>query len=232
MSQGHPIEAGAPTQSGGRRRIGRPRRALIAIAVGLVLAGAGTAAVLLARDGGGGSSPSQGGTAALSERAFLDLMIPHHQMAVQMAQIAMKRAGKDLAVVEVARDILSEQRYEIRLMERWRRQWFGANASATPLTADEQGAMGMGADMSALAKATPVAPTFYADMIPHHAGAIVMAQRVLLGHPRPQLAQLARAIIDGQSREIGKMERYRQIALGRVSATSGTPVSPARPATP
>jgi uncharacterized protein (DUF305 family) len=144
----------------------------------------------------------------------------------------MKHSGKDLAVVEVARDILSEQRYEIRLMERWRRQWFGSNASVTPMTADEQGAMGMGADMSALAKAKPVAPTFYVDMIPHHAGAIVMAQRVLLGHPRPQLAQLARAIIDGQSREIGKMENYRQIALGRVSPTSGTPVSPATPATP
>ena len=42
----------------------------------------------------------------------------------------------------------------------------GSNASVTPLTADEQGAMGMGADMSALAKAKPVAPTFYADMIP------------------------------------------------------------------
>jgi uncharacterized protein (DUF305 family) len=205
---------------------------LVAIAVGCVLAGAGTAAVLAARGGGGGSSSSQGGTAALSERAFLDLMIPHHQMAVQMAQIALKHAGKDLAVVEVARDILSEQRYEIGLMERWRRQWFGSNTSVTPMTADEQCAMGMGADMSALAKAKPVAPTFYADMIPHHAGAIVMAQRVLLGHPRPQLAQLARAIIDGQSREIGKMETYRQIALGRIPANSGTPVNPAKPATP
>ena len=121
VSQGHPIERGRPSAAR-RPALRRPRRALVAIAWAASWPGR-HAAILAARGEGGGSSSSQGGTAALSERAFLDLMIPHHQMAVQMARIAMKDAGKDLAVVEVARDILSEQRYEIGLMERWRRQW-------------------------------------------------------------------------------------------------------------
>jgi uncharacterized protein (DUF305 family) len=184
--------------------------------------------VVAARDGGAGAprpTSATDATAALSERAFLDLMIPHHEMALRMARIAMRHRG-DLALVEVARDIIAEQTWEIRLMTRWRKQWFGATGSATLVTPADAGMMGMGADMSALQRARPFAPTFYVDMIPHHAGAIVMAQRLLLGHPRPALARLARTIIDGQSRDIAKMERYRQIALGRVSAQTGPTRAP------
>jgi uncharacterized protein (DUF305 family) len=210
---------------------------LAAIAAGCVLAAAGTAGVVLA----GGSSTSEqgasalsGGTASLSERAFLDYMIPHHEMAVQMADIAMNRTG-DLRVREVARDVLAEQPWEITLMTRWRQQWFGVPPSArVTMTSADSGIMGMAADMGALRRARPFPVAFYDDMIPHHAGAVVMAQRVLLGHPRPQLAHLARVIMATQSTEIGKMERYRGLATRSGSSPLPAPArrAPAAPVTP
>ena len=210
-----------------------------AIVVGCALAAAATAGVVLARDSGTDDSGAQasllaGGTAALDERTFLDLMIPHHEMAIQMARIAMRRSD-DLAVQEVARDVLAEQPWEVQLMERWRTAWFGIpeNERQTMSSADAA-MMGMAADMGALRRAKPFAPTFYADMIPHHAGAVVMAQRLLLGHPRPQLARLARVILRTQSAQIGVMERYREIAAGGGRATTRppAPAAPAAPVTP
>ena len=50
-----------------------------------------------------------------------------------------------------------------------------------------------------------------------------MAQRVLLGHPRPQLAQLARAIIDGQSREMGRWRPTARSRSGGSPRTAGSP---------
>ncbi len=223
-----------------RGRWMRRRVVLAAIAAGCVLAAAGTAGIVLARGSGSADASSSqselsGGTAALSDRAFLDLMIPHHEMAVQMARIA-ERRSRNLAVLEVARDVLSEQPYEIRLMEGWRKQWFGVpEGQRVTMSSADAAMMGMAADMGALSTAKPFATRFFADMIPHHAGAVVMSQRLLLGHPRPQLAHLARVIMASQSAQIGLMERYSQIAAGGAGGSAAAPVSapaPAKPLTP
>jgi uncharacterized protein (DUF305 family) len=218
----------------------RRRIVLAAIAAGCVLAAAGTAGVVLARDSSDAAAASAsspllaGGTAALDERTFLDLMIPHHEMAIEMARIAMRRSD-DLAVHDVARDVLAEQPWEVRLMTRWRKAWFGEpEGERAQMSSADAAMMGMAADMGALRRAKPLAPRFYQDMIPHHAGAVLMAQRLLLDHPRPQLARLARVILRTQSAQIGTMERYRQIATGGGGGPAGAPAraAPAKPVTP
>ena len=47
-------------------------------------------------------------------------------------------------------------------------------------------------------------------MIPHHASAITMAESVMMGSPRDDVAMLADEIIAAQATEIGQMQRWRE----------------------
>lgn len=58
------------------------------------------------------------------EHAFLEMMIMHHQGAIDMAQPALTQALNE-PLREMARDIVLEQAEEIYVFEGWRREWFG-----------------------------------------------------------------------------------------------------------
>jgi uncharacterized protein (DUF305 family) len=62
--------------------------------------------------------------------AFIEAMIPHHQMAVMMAQVATLRAEHP-ELKSLAQVIIDAQQREIEQMETWREAWSGA---ATPAT--------------------------------------------------------------------------------------------------
>ena len=51
---------------------------------------------------------------------------------------------------------------------------------------------------------------FIDSMIPHHQGALVMAQEVLQNSKRPELIKLARGIITDQNKEITQMQLWRK----------------------
>jgi uncharacterized protein (DUF305 family) len=60
--------------------------------------------------------------------AFLDAMVPHHQMAVMMAQVASMRAEHP-ELQALAQTMIADQQREIAQMQAWRAAWSGA---ATP----------------------------------------------------------------------------------------------------
>ena len=49
---------------------------------------------------------------------------------------------------------------------------------------------------------------FITEMIPHHQGAVEMAQLVLTSTKRPELQQMAQEIIDAQTKEINMMKQW------------------------
>ena len=53
-----------------------------------------------------------------ADRDFLAGMIPHHQGAVDMAEVVLKY-GKDPKVKKLAQDIIATQKQEIALMQAW-----------------------------------------------------------------------------------------------------------------
>jgi uncharacterized protein (DUF305 family) len=57
------------------------------------------------------------------DKAFIDAMIPHHQSAIYMAQVAHEES-KIPAIKELAENIVSAQQREIEQMKQWRQQWY------------------------------------------------------------------------------------------------------------
>ncbi len=53
-----------------------------------------------------------------ADRDFVAMMIPHHQGAIDMAEVEL-RYGKDPALHRLARDIVAAQKKEIAMMRRW-----------------------------------------------------------------------------------------------------------------
>ncbi len=67
---------------------------------------------------GMGGDLTQVPAGAQFDRAFLDAMIPHHQMGVHMARMVQRR-GNDPQIQALAADMLRVQTSEIALMQRW-----------------------------------------------------------------------------------------------------------------
>jgi len=75
--------------------------------------------------------------------------------------------------------------------------------------------MGMDGDVTGLNTAKPFDAAFMRMMIPHHQGAVVMANAELKRGKDPALKRLATNIISAQQREIGQMRTQ----LGSTGAT-------------
>lgn len=60
------------------------------------------------------------------DRMFIDMMVPHHQSASAMAQIALDRAEHP-EVKEMAQQIIDAQNAEIEQMRTWRQEWYGSS---------------------------------------------------------------------------------------------------------
>jgi uncharacterized protein (DUF305 family) len=57
------------------------------------------------------------------DKAFIDAMIPHHQSAIEMSQVALDKSDNP-KIKELAENIISAQQQEIEEMTRWRQQWY------------------------------------------------------------------------------------------------------------
>jgi len=149
-----------------------------------------------------------GGTSA--ERAFLEEMVPHHEDAVAMAELALTRAEHP-ELRELAATIIRDQTAEIEQMTAWYRSWFGTELSTEYDRAPSLGGRGRGmgmmdhTDLEALEAAATFDRAFIEQMVPHHRMGVMMARMVLSRTDRPELEALARSIITTQTDEIEKM---------------------------
>jgi uncharacterized protein (DUF305 family) len=134
-------------------------------------------------------------------------MIPHHQAAVEMAETVLKY-GDDDTVKRLARWIKTAQISEIAQM----RLWLSRRAlekSEKPATVAQWNTVmeDMHRRMN-IAYSGDADTDFVCGMIPHHQGAIDMAEIVLAEGRDPEMIALARGIIRSQSGEIATMQRW------------------------
>jgi uncharacterized protein (DUF305 family) len=141
---------------------------------------------------------------------FAQMMIVHHQQAVEMANLAQTRAA-DPKVKQLAAQIKAEQAPEIATMKRWLAAWGQPTAMPGMPSGMPSGMPGMmsSADMAKLAAATGknFDKQFLQMMIAHHKGAIQMARSELARGANPDAKALAAHIIKSQQAEIGTMQK-------------------------
>jgi len=63
------------------------------------------------------------------DRAFIDMMVLHHQGAIRMARVELAQ-GQDPELQSIASAIIEAQASEIREMNAWRQSWYGAPSPA------------------------------------------------------------------------------------------------------
>ena len=140
------------------------------------------------------------------DRAFIADMVPHHESAVTMAKIAQERS-ESAFVKQLAEDIVRTQNQEIALMRREDQTLAEAGIEKGSLGVAEH-MMGMDADVDSLKTAKPFDKAFITEMIPHHEGAVTMANAELSKGKSTKLKLLAQDIITAQEREIAAMRAH------------------------
>lgn len=148
-----------------------------------------------------------------ADAMFAAMMIPHHEQAVVMSDLAATRA-RSAEIKALALEIKGAQAPEIEQMRTWLREWgipemnmgdMGAHAGhggmQGMLTQDQldELAAATGADFDRL---------FATYMIEHHEGAVDMAEDVLSSGTDPRVAALAMQIIASQTAEIAEMRAF------------------------
>jgi uncharacterized protein (DUF305 family) len=155
------------------------------------------------------------------DQLFIDMMVPHHEGALEMARIALERSQRS-EIREMAEAIIASQDAEISQMRAWRLEWFGSSQtpSMSEMPSMEEmpghGAVGHAMDMQAEVDALRSAPepfdlAFIDAMIPHHLSAIDAAVLLKEATQRPELMAMADAIIAEQQREVDLMMAWREM---------------------
>lgn len=149
--------------------------------------------------------PDESGTTA-ADMAFMSAMVMHHEQAVELAELAPGRI-QDRELSEFADRILAVQAAEADAMRVWvdkRRSRDGANVE------HDHGVMEGEISRSTLERAAslqgpPFDELFIAAMVPHHRGAIEMAEARMAERGDPAVTRWARSIATSQALEIDRL---------------------------
>lgn len=146
-----------------------------------------------------------------ADTMFAQMMIVHHEGAIEMADLAVERA-ENPDVRALAERISAAQGPEIEQMTSWLETW-GEETSPMGHEGMDHGGMDMEgmSQEEAMAELESLSGTefdrrFLELMVAHHRGAVDMAQTELDDGENPQALELAQKIIDDQQAEITEME--------------------------
>ncbi|MFM2311960.1 MAG: hypothetical protein RLZZ04_1236 [Cyanobacteriota bacterium] len=149
---------------------------------------------------------------------FIDGMAAHHQGAVDMAEEALTKAQHP-ELKKLAEDIIAAQNSEISQMQEWRTAWYPQADSAPmayhsqmghmmPMSDEQKQGMMMSMDLGGADAEFDL--RFINAMLPHHEGALVMAQDALGKSSHPEVKKLAQNILTSQQQEIAQMKQWRK----------------------
>lgn len=177
-----------------------------ALALSLALAGCGAGAPTGAGDSGAGSDAA---TAAVNANdadiLFAQMMIPHHEQAVQMSENLLAKSGGNAEVRTLATAITAAQQPEIDQFRSWLTAW-GADEGMGGMDHGTDGMMSDD-DMAMLddASGSDADRLFLEQMVVHHEGAIAMAETEVTDGENADAVALAENIATSQTDEITVM---------------------------
>lgn len=144
---------------------------------------------------------------------FIDTMTNHHQGAIEMAEMALKKSN-NAELRAFAQKIIDDQKKEIAQMKDWREKWYAGKPEAVnmqmPGMMDSMKTMA-GDEMKKMEAATgkDFDVHFLDMMTPHHAGAVTMAKEALARAEHPEIKTLANQVIKEQEAEIKEMADWK-----------------------
>lgn len=191
----------------------------------------GTTTTAVTTSAAASGTNEQGGAHNDADVAYVEMMIPHHEQAVEMAELVPSRSGNP-EVVALAEQIEKAQGPEIEQMEGWLRAWGVPEPSGVPTPGNgettAQGHEGMnhgemssmpgmsgghegmmtGEQMQALenANGADFDRMWLEMMIEHHEGAVASSEQILDTGESEQVRQLAQQIVASQQAEITQMQ--------------------------
>lgn len=148
---------------------------------------------------------------------FIEQMIPHHEDAITMANIALDKAQHS-EIKQLAQEIINSQGNEINQMKAWYKDWFSRELPTGDQvmqhhgmmgnTGMHMGMMGNATDIQNIEQATDFDKAFIEHMIPHHQMAVMMASMLKASTERPEMQKLSDDIIAAQTKEIDEMRQW------------------------
>ncbi|MEG9249929.1 DUF305 domain-containing protein [Arthrobacter sp. Soc17.1.1.1] len=148
---------------------------------------------------------------------FAQMMIPHHEQAVEMSDMMLAKDGISPEITDLATKIKDAQGPEIETMTGWLEAWGEPMQPEGGMESHSMGDMGSDSDsmegmmseeqMSDLesAEGTEASRMFLESMTAHHEGAIGMAQTEIDNGENPEAIELAETIVATQQSEIDEM---------------------------
>jgi uncharacterized protein (DUF305 family) len=185
--------------------------AITTLAAAIVLSSCGTAATQNQGLSASATSTDQVAAHNADDVMFAQMMIPHHQQAVELAAMVPDRSNNP-DVIALAAKIAGEQQPEIDTMKALLLQW---NVDPNEMS-HESGHAGMAmagmvddATMVRLdsLKGASFDMLWLQSMISHHQGAIAMAKTEIADGTNADLIALAKNIVTAQQAEIDQMKQ-------------------------
>ncbi|MCI2266984.1 DUF305 domain-containing protein [Sediminivirga luteola] len=141
---------------------------------------------------------------------FAQMMIPHHQQAVEMSETLLAKDDIPQNVADFAQGVIDAQGPEIDRMNAMLDAW-----GQEPM--GDMGGMGGHGGMSGMmseddmqqledATGTEAAKLYLEQMTRHHEGAVEMAEQQVTDGQNPQAVALAEQVIEDQEAEIQEMK--------------------------
>jgi uncharacterized protein (DUF305 family) len=192
------------------------RRRSTAAAMAVVVAIA-LAACSSATDSGDSATNGERSQSAVTahndaDTQFAQLMIVHHQGAIEMADVAVERASTP-EVKALAERIQAAQGPEIDLMTGWLSSWGEGTGHDMHMDGMDMGGMEMDGmsqsevmDQLGSLEGAELDRAFLERMVAHHRGAIEMAEQEQAEGSNPDARALAGTIIEAQTAEIAQMQ--------------------------
>lgn len=141
---------------------------------------------------------------------FAQMMIPHHEQAVQMSEILLAKEDLPTEVADYAQEVIDAQGPEIQRMNTMLEAWGAAPADSMDGMDHGSGMSGMMSeeDLAALedAEGTEAARLYLEQMTAHHEGAVEMAEQEVEQGQNPEAVDLAEQVIEAQVAEIEYMD--------------------------
>ncbi|MEV7528250.1 DUF305 domain-containing protein [Agrococcus sediminis] len=143
-----------------------------------------------------------------ADEMFVTMMIPHHEQAVEMADVVLDKNGVDPRVLDLAQQIKDAQGPEIETMRGWLEAWGIEYEDSSMGGMDHGDGMMTDDDMRQLedAEGAEASRLFLEQMVVHHEGAVEMAEVEVETGQNAEAVALAEQVIEDQTSEIETMQ--------------------------